>query len=108
MQNTIETRGVSFDGFTYLNGYHVVVDTAKCQGLRRYGVRYVSGRTVFHGFKCRVTTDDESRYTLWVLATSRTSFYLDTARLDWSSDARVENCIDWGTDWANCLGQYRP
>ena len=96
-------------GFNHLRGYRVVVDFAKCRGLRRYGVRHVSGRTAFHGFKCTITTDDESRYTLWSFGTSRSSFYLKWARLDWSSEALVENCIEYtDQDWEKCLGKYRP
>lgn len=112
MQNLIDTRGVSFTGFAHLNGYHVNVDIAKCLGLRRYGVRVVSGRTLFYGFKCSITTDDESRFTLWVFARSRTRFYVESARLDYSSTAVVEDCLEWGLewggDWAVCLGKYRP
>lgn len=108
MQNVVETRGVNFSGFTHLNGYHVNVDVAKCLGLRRLGVLTVAGKSVFFGFKCQVTTNDESIYTIWIHAVSKTRFAIDSAALVSSTNPRVENCITYGGDWTACVGQYRP
>jgi hypothetical protein len=108
MQNLIEANGVSFSGFAHLNGYRVRVDVSRCLGLRRLGARSVGGTTMFSGFKCRITTDDESVYTLWLHATTQTHFSIDSAALVSSSSPRVENCVNSGGDWAACVGQYRP
>jgi hypothetical protein len=102
MQNTIAMRGVDFTGFKFLRGYRVKVDIARCIGLPRYGMR---GR-LYHGFKCRITTPDESKFNIWVLATGARRFWVDSANLIYSASAKAENCIQYGGDWAYCLSKY--
>lgn len=104
MQYLIERGGVNFTGFPHVSGYKIVVDIARCRGLPRYGMR----GSLFHGFRCSITTDDDSRYTLWMVASSWSSYYADMARLDWSSNTYVANCLEFSGDWEKCLGQYRP
>lgn len=59
------SNAVEAHGFTY-RGRHVPVDSAYCQGLRRYGVQARDYQDYFHRFKCSANGADNHSYTLQV------------------------------------------
>ncbi len=64
LSDSLETKGLTFPGG------RILIDTAFCTGLRRYGVRGPRYDEKFHRFKCNFTSSANHTYVLYARITA--------------------------------------
>ena len=95
MRDMIETHG-----FT-VSEQHILVRSATCAGLRRYGMR---GRA-FGGFSCRATSRDGSVYLLRAVPVTASRFDVTRFGIVSTVDEGVANCLDFSGTAPECIKQ---